>query len=101
MPQLIHATTRPSGSLLASLKLQLSPLQLAAKDARGGWFGGVTVTDCDVLPVAPASSVTVSRTVYVPPAPYVCDGFWLLELPPSPKSQLQATTWPSGSLLAS
>jgi len=31
----------------------------------------------------------------------VCDGFWLLELPPSPKLQLQATTRPSGSLLAS
>src|SRR5207253_1078459 len=67
----------------------------------GGWFGAVTVTDRDVLPVAPSSSVTVSRTVYVPPAPYVCDGLWLLELPPPPKPQLQATTRPSGSLLAS
>jgi len=65
----LQATTRPSGSLLASLKLQLNPLQLAEKDARGGWFGAVTVTDCAVLPVAPSSSVTVSRTVYVPPAP--------------------------------
>jgi len=65
----LQATTRPSGSLLASLKLQLTPLQLAEKDARGGWFGAVTVTDCAVLPVAPSSSVTVSRTVYVPPAP--------------------------------
>jgi hypothetical protein len=28
----------------------------------------VTVTGCEVVPVAPSSSVTVSVTVYVPPA---------------------------------
>jgi len=31
--------------------------------------GAVTVTDCDVVPVAPWLSVTVSCTVYVPAAP--------------------------------
>jgi len=32
-------------------------------------IGAVTVTDCDVVPVAPRLSVTVSCTVYVPAAP--------------------------------
>ena len=39
------------------------------KDAVGDWLAGVTVTDLLVTSVAPLSSVTVSRTVYVPPAP--------------------------------
>src|SRR5207247_7472266 len=62
----------PSGSLLWSVKLQVSPLQLGAgKAAVGGWLGGggaVTVTGCDTLPVAFWLSVTVSVTVNVPPA---------------------------------
>src|SRR5438876_6298995 len=93
---LLQATTRASGSLLASLKLQLSPLQLAEKDARGGWFGAVTVTDCDVLPVAPSSSVTVSRTVFVPPAPLACEDTSALESPRWPTRRLQASTRPAG-----
>ena len=64
-----QAATLPSGSLLPSLKSQLSPLQLGEKDAVGDWLAGVTVTDLLVTSVAPLSSVTVSRTVYVPPAP--------------------------------
>src|SRR2546425_9284319 len=92
-----HPATRPSCSLLASVKLQLRPVQLAENDAVGGWFGGggggggggvVTVTDFDVVPVAPLSSVTVSCTVYVPAGPYVWLGVCTVALPPSPKVQL-------------
>src|SRR5687767_14358624 len=61
----------------------------------------VTVTLRVAVPVAPRSSVTVSRTVYVPGAPYVRLGSRTLELAPSPKLQLQAVTAPSGSVLVS
>src|SRR5207249_457976 len=101
----LQATTRPSGSRLASVKLQLKAVQLAEKAAVGGWLGGgggaVTVTDWVVEPVAPLSSVTVSCTVYVPAALYVWLGFRVLDKPSSPKRQLQPTTEPSGSLLPS
>jgi len=43
--------------------------------ATGGWFPGATVTVCEILFVAPWLSLTVSVTVNVPPAVYVCDGF--------------------------
>ena len=69
----LQPATRPSGSLLASVKVQARLVQLDVNAATGGWFGGggggaVTVTDFDVVPVAPLSSVTVSCTVYVPAA---------------------------------
>src|SRR2546425_11923084 len=63
--------------------------------------GAVTVTDCDVVPVAPWLSVTVSCTVYVPAAPYAWLTLCVVAVPPSPKDQLQLATRPSGSLLAS
>ena len=68
-------------------------------DAVGGTLGAVTVNDCDVEPVAPRLSVTVRPTVYVPPVPYVCDGFCAVDVAPSPNVQLQDATLPSGSLL--
>ena len=37
--------------------------------------------------------------MYVPPAAYVCDGFWAVHVAPSPTVQLQAATLPSGSVL--
>ena len=41
---------------------------VAVNDAVGAWFCGTsgTTTCCDVVPMAPSSSVTVSVTVYVP-----------------------------------
>src|SRR5947208_3370750 len=36
--------------------------------ATGGWLGAVAVTTADAVPVAPLSSVAVSRTVQVPAA---------------------------------
>ncbi len=48
----------------------------------------VTVTECETELVAPWLSVTVNVTVCVPAATYVCDGFWTVEVPPSPKVQL-------------
>src|SRR5204862_6486570 len=44
-------------------------------------------------------SVTVSSTVYVPPAAYVCAGPAPRASDPSPKLQLHPTTVPSGSVL--
>ena len=35
------------------VKLQLSVLQLDVKAATGGWFGALTVTECETAPVAP------------------------------------------------
>jgi hypothetical protein len=35
----------------------------------------------------PRASVTCRTTVYVPFATYVCDGFWLADVAPSPKVQ--------------
>jgi len=59
------------------------------KFATGGWFAGVTVTFCEaVVLCAPWLSVTCSVTVFVPPAAYVCDGFWTVDVPPSPNVQL-------------
>ena len=57
-------------------------------DATGAWFGTAFTVVVDVS-VSPASSVTVSVTVYVPPVAYV----WLAVLPepaavPSPQFQL-------------
>ena len=53
----------PSGSLLPSLKLQVSPLQLEVNAATGGWFAGVGATVWVTELVALPLSVTVSRTV--------------------------------------
>src|SRR5438445_2014538 len=39
--------TEPSGSLLWSVKLQPSPVQLNVNAAVGGWFGAFTCTVCD------------------------------------------------------
>ena len=43
--------------------------------------------------------MTVSVTVYVPAAAYVCGGFWSVDVPPSPKLQLFALIVPSRSVL--
>src|SRR5207244_3817120 len=54
----------PSGSLLWSLKLQASPLQLDVNAALGGWFGAVTCTVCETgLELAFWLSLTVRVTV--------------------------------------
>ena len=45
------------------MKLQVRAVQPDVNAAVGDWFVAVTVTDCDLLPVAPLSSVTVRRTV--------------------------------------
>src|SRR5207249_11895394 len=79
----------------------VSALQLAVNAAVGGWFGGATVTVLEVLPVAPWLSVTVTVTVYVPPAAYVWAGFCDVAVFPSPKLQLQAVICPSASVLPS
>src|SRR5213078_3415950 len=56
--------TEPSGSLLWSLKLQASPVQLDVNAALGGWFGAVTCTVCDTgLELAFWLSLTVRVTV--------------------------------------
>ena len=81
------------------VKLHVSPVQLGVKEAVGGVLGGNAVTLCDVELVAPPLSVTVRLTLYVPPAAYACTTFWLVDVVPSPKLQLQATTLPSGSVL--
>ena len=47
--------------------------------------GATVVTDCEVLPVALSSSVTVSVTVRVPPDGYVLFGVTPLPVVPSPK----------------
>ena len=71
------------------VKVQVSAVQLDVKFATGGWLAAVTVTPCEWAFVAPRLSVTVRVTVYVPPAPYVCDGFWVVTTgEPSPKFQL-------------
>src|SRR5438552_17614427 len=56
--------TEPSGSLLWSVKLQPSPVQLTVNAAVGGWFGAFTCTVCDtVLELAFWLSLTVRVTV--------------------------------------
>ena len=54
-----------------------------------------------MAPSPPRSSVTVSRTWYVPADPKVWDGLRWVDEPPSPKSHRQAVTLPSVSLLPS
>src|SRR3989442_11180749 len=80
-----------SGSLLVLVKVHESWVQLDVNAATGGWLGGggaVTVTGCDTLPVAFWLSVTVSVAVKVPPAVWVCDGFWVVAAAvPSPNVQ--------------
>jgi len=44
---------RTVGSLLVLVKLHVSAEQLAVRPAVGGWFGLLTVTLCDTVPVAP------------------------------------------------
>ena len=56
----------------------------------------VTVMTCVVV-LEPAMLVTVSSTVNcretsLPPYWNLCVGFWALDVPPSPKSQLHAVT---------
>src|SRR5207253_6103509 len=56
--------TEPSGSLLWSLKLQPSPVQLNVNAAVGGWFGAFTCTVCETgLELAFWLSLTVRVTV--------------------------------------
>ena len=67
----LHATMvlLPLGSVLRSVKTQLSLVQALPKNAEGAALAGaVTVTVRVVVPVAPPLSVTVRRTVYVPAA---------------------------------
>ena len=49
--------------------------------------GGLTVTSFDVVPVCDAESVTVSRTVKLPDAVYVCVTVLPVPVAPSPKFQ--------------
>src|SRR3954447_7322135 len=61
-------------------------------------IGAIALKTCEVVPVA-LPSLTVSVTLYVPTAAYVCDGVWPLPVVPSPKVQDQlAIEVPSGSL---
>ena len=50
--------------------------------------GRLTVMFAEMELVAPWLSVTCRVTVYVPPVAYWCDGFWALDVPPSPNVQL-------------
>src|SRR2546426_796508 len=95
----LHPTTLPSGSVLVLVKEHASPVQLRVKAAVGSWFGGVTVTPCDVEPAPRLLSLPVRLTVWAPPAAYVCDGFATVAVAPSPKLQLHPTMVPSGSVL--
>src|SRR4051812_1974936 len=62
---------------------------------------GGTVTVFVSVALAPWLSTTVSLTVYVPCAAYVCDGLVAVELVASPKSQVLLAILPSGSVLRS
>lgn len=88
-----HATVAPesgeplSVTVIVTFAVHFEPL-LALEPASATLTpvpGELTVTFCDALPVAPALSVTVSVTAYVPPAAYVCEGSSAVELAPSPK----------------
>src|SRR3989442_15847758 len=88
-------------SLLWSVKLQASPLQLDVNAALGGWFGAVTCTVCDTgLELAFWLSLTVLLLMETPAAVYfslaLCAA---LPVFPSPKVHCQLVTEPSGSLL--
>jgi hypothetical protein len=61
----------------------------------------VTVTLRVVVDEAPPLSVTVSVTVYVPAAAYVCDGLVAVDVPPSPNAQEREAIVPSASVLPS
>ena len=96
--QLHDAMVPPSGSLLVLVNVHVSPVQLCVNDAVGAWFA---VTCWVVVPVAPWLSVTVSVTLYVPSVAYARAAFWSVDVVPSPRVQLHATTLPSGSALVS
>src|SRR2546426_965396 len=92
-PQLMVYDHGPSlsGSLNVACSVQSRPTSAVASDPAltvGGWLGWLTVTLCDVVPVAPWLSVTVRVTEYVPPAAYVCDEFCAVDVAPSPNVQL-------------
>ena len=91
-------------SLLLSLKRTARSVALCVKAATGATFGGGasdTVMFWEALSVAPSSSVAVSVIVNVPSTPYVWLGCCWTDVSPSPKSQDQATTEPSPSVLVS
>src|SRR4051794_38539001 len=78
----------------------VAPSTVAVKPATGGWFGAVTVTDLVNDADAPALSVTVRVTGYVPLLTYV----WVALTPapagaPSPQFQAYVAMVPSGSRL--
>jgi hypothetical protein len=50
--------------------------------------GGEIVIDCDIGTRVNAESVTFNETVKIPELVNVCEGFWLVLVPPSPKFQL-------------
>ena len=64
----LHAVTVPSGSAVPSVKVQVRLVQEDVNAATGARLGAVTVTGFCTAFVAPAASVTVRVTVYVPPA---------------------------------
>src|SRR5262245_29647717 len=58
--------------------------------------GPVTRTKPTFVSVSgPCAFVTVKVTVYVPRWVYTCEGFWSVEVPPSPKVQNQLSTTPT------
>jgi uncharacterized protein (DUF58 family) len=61
-------------------------VELRAVIPDAGGAGGLTVIVA-VAEVEPALLVAVSLAVYVPAALYVCDGFRVVDVPPSPNSQ--------------
>src|SRR5262245_45230087 len=90
-----------SASVLVSVNVQLMSTQSKVNPAIGGTPGSISVISCDAVLLMPVASVTVSETVYVPAAPYVCAGFVSGEVSPSPKLQLQLAMSLVGSVLVS
>jgi hypothetical protein len=93
----------PSSSWLLSLNSHAIPaVQFgASKAAVGGVFAELTVTVFVIELSAPASSVTVSLTLYSCTAVKVVDGFAPVAVSPFPNSQLRLTMVPSSSRLSS
>src|SRR5262249_29004673 len=89
----LHAVTLPSDWSSKCTLSGTSPEGVSAtKEATGGGSSTVTQAACVTLS-APVGLVTASVTEYTPGLAYACCGFFALELAPSPKSQLQASTF--------
>ena len=88
----------PSLSVDVSVNVAVRLLVVNVKFATGAVLPAETVTDFVTLLVAPPLSVTVSCTLYVPPAEYVLLGFVAVDVVPSPKFQLRDAIVPSLSV---